>query len=124
MPLTMLLLTMLKMPYAAFSGVMPNGPASCVSIAWREAAASMARRPPSSDAGVTPPGLEEGRPCSGSSQLRAIFERSHVVDPADRAATGTQRFDLDHRGADAVAQKIVVLGDLGLALVRQRDVER
>src|SRR6218665_2239519 len=100
MPLTMLLLTMLKMPYAAFSGVMPNGPASCVAIAWREAAASMARRPPSSARGVRGRGggggLLGGGVGAGASRLRADIEQAHAVDPADRAATGTQRFDLDH----------------------------
>jgi hypothetical protein len=55
------------------------------------------------------------RPRIGPGDLRADLQQAHLVDPADRAAAGAQRLDLDHRHADAVAQEIDVLVEVGHA---------
>ena len=64
-----------------------------------------------------------GRTGLGAGRLRPDVEHAHAVDPANRAAPGAQGFNLDHRCADAVAQEVHVLADIGAATLGQRDVE-
>src|SRR5204863_1579485 len=55
-----------------------------------------------------------GRPGTVGTDL----QQAHAVDPADRAAAGAKRLDLDHRNADAISQHIDVLVDVGEAVAR------
>ena len=58
------------------------------------------------------------------SRLRAHLHQAHRVNPPNRPATRAQRFHLNHRNADAVAQEVDVLGHIGPPIPRQRDVKR
>ena len=64
-----------------------------------------------------------GRPRLRARRLRADLDEAEGVDPADRAAARTQRFHLDHRHADAIAQEVDVLVEVGLPVLGERDVE-
>ena len=65
-----------------------------------------------------------GWPRIGARRLRAHLQKTHLVNPADRAAACAQGFHLNHRHANAVAQEVDVLVDIGRAVFSQRDVKR
>ncbi|MPL86103.1 hypothetical protein SDC9_32079 [bioreactor metagenome] len=65
-----------------------------------------------------------GRARFRARRLRPHLQQPDLVDPADRAAARAQGLDLDHRDADAIAQEVDVLRDIGAAVAGQGDVKR
>ncbi|MNO98127.1 hypothetical protein D3C76_898620 [compost metagenome] len=60
----------------------------------------------------------------GAGAARADLEHAEVVEVGDRAAAGAEGFHLDHRHADAIAQEVGVLAEIGASALAQGDVER
>ena len=60
----------------------------------------------------------------GPRAARADLKHAEVIEVGDRATTGTEGFHLDHRHADAIAQEVGVLAEVGAPGFAQGDVER
>ena len=58
--------------------------------------------------------------CAGA--RRADFQKTVPVEPGDRAATGTNRVDIDHRQTDRVIRDSLIEADTCFATLDERDI--
>ena len=63
------------------------------------------------------------RPRHGAGAARSDLEHAKFVQVGDGATAGTQGLHLDHRHADALAQEVHVLAEVGASGVGQGDIE-
>ena len=134
---TMLALTTRTIPAAASTVERPSGSPTNLSTAARERSSRSRRRPPRKASGFEVAeddvGVGDGRLGAalvvtggagvGAGAARADPQGVAGVDPADRAAAGADRVDVDRGHADRLALDLDLAAHRGAAVFDQADVE-